>query len=310
MGACEDVLDESVPAIQKKLDSLPDDTDAELRSALEESFTKLRTLSETECDTAPPGGRGQEDHHRDHASAHHHRDHASADHHHRDHARRPPPETTPKPKPRTENRRTTGTATANGERQRQNRSGGAQGRYAPEAGPGGGVGPETDEHPPGSRRPLQRRPPAGRRRHVDRVPGHRHRARALGGHQAAGRAPGRGRGVRDPLPQRGAGRGPPPAPQRGAGLRLRRGRRLAPPLHRHGVRGGALLRRPAARAQAAGHRGLGAHRRATPATGSTTPTAPAWSTATSSPATCWWPTRPAPPSWPTSASPRRPSRRA
>jgi len=50
VGACEDVLDESVPAIQKQIDSLPDDTDADLRTALEESFTKLRTLSEQECD--------------------------------------------------------------------------------------------------------------------------------------------------------------------------------------------------------------------------------------------------------------------
>ncbi len=51
VGACEDVLDESVPAIQKKIDALPDDTDSELRSALDESFTTLRTLSEQECDT-------------------------------------------------------------------------------------------------------------------------------------------------------------------------------------------------------------------------------------------------------------------
>ena len=61
VGACEDVLDESVPNIQKKLDSLPDNTDAGLRTALEDSFTKLRTLSEqtedkktTETETTPP----------------------------------------------------------------------------------------------------------------------------------------------------------------------------------------------------------------------------------------------------------------
>jgi TolA-binding protein len=50
VGACEDVIDESVPAIQKKLDSLPEKTDAELRSALEDSVTNLRTLSEQTCD--------------------------------------------------------------------------------------------------------------------------------------------------------------------------------------------------------------------------------------------------------------------
>ena len=50
VGACEDVLDESVPNNKKKLDSLPDNTDAGLRTALEDSFTKLRTLSEQTCD--------------------------------------------------------------------------------------------------------------------------------------------------------------------------------------------------------------------------------------------------------------------
>ena len=50
VGACEDVIDESAPAIQKKLDSLPENTDAELRTALEESFTNLRTLTEQTCD--------------------------------------------------------------------------------------------------------------------------------------------------------------------------------------------------------------------------------------------------------------------
>ena len=50
VGACEDVIDESIPAIQKKLDSLPEKTDAELRTALEESVTNLRTLSEQTCD--------------------------------------------------------------------------------------------------------------------------------------------------------------------------------------------------------------------------------------------------------------------
>jgi hypothetical protein len=50
VGACEDVIDESTPAIQKKLDSLPENTDAELRTALDESFTNLRTLTEQTCD--------------------------------------------------------------------------------------------------------------------------------------------------------------------------------------------------------------------------------------------------------------------
>jgi len=50
VGACEDVLNDSVPTIQRRLDSLPEATDPALRSALDDSFAKLRTLSERECD--------------------------------------------------------------------------------------------------------------------------------------------------------------------------------------------------------------------------------------------------------------------
>ena len=73
-----------------------------------------------------------------------------------------------------------------------------------------------------------------------------------GGGEAAGRAPGGRRRLRGPLPPRGARRRAAPAPERRPGVRLGRGPREPPPLHRHGVRGRALLRRPAARAQAAG----------------------------------------------------------
>ncbi|MDQ3721087.1 MAG: hypothetical protein M3350_09970 [Actinomycetota bacterium] len=50
LGACEDVLEDSVPTIQRRLDTLPEATDPELRSALDDSFARLRTLSEQECD--------------------------------------------------------------------------------------------------------------------------------------------------------------------------------------------------------------------------------------------------------------------
>ncbi len=134
VGACEDVLDESVPTIQKRIDSLPEDTDSELRSALEESFTNLRTLSEEECDTrrqeaedktttetTPPPTTTETT---------------------------PPPttttettpptttETTPKPKPKPKNN-----GNGNGNGNGQNGSGGTQGLVPPEAGPGGGVDP-------------------------------------------------------------------------------------------------------------------------------------------------------------------------
>jgi len=137
VGACEDVLDESVPAIQKRIDSLPEDTDSELRSALEESFTKLRTLSEQECDT-----RRQEAEDKTTTSE-----------------TTPPPtttettpppttttettpptttETTPKPKPKP---KSNGNGNGKGNGNGQNGSGGTQGLVPPEAGPGGGVDP-------------------------------------------------------------------------------------------------------------------------------------------------------------------------
>lgn len=50
VGACEDVLNDSVPTIQRGLGSLPEATDPQLRSALDNSFAKLRTLAEQECD--------------------------------------------------------------------------------------------------------------------------------------------------------------------------------------------------------------------------------------------------------------------
>ena len=54
-----------------------------------------------------------------------------------------------------------------------------------------------------------------------------------------------------PLPPRGARRRAAAAPEHRPGVRLRPGRELAPPLHRHGVRRRAVLRGPAARARAA-----------------------------------------------------------
>jgi outer membrane biosynthesis protein TonB len=51
VGACEDVLNESVPALQKEVDGLPDDTDAGLRTALDDSVSNLRSVTEQDCDT-------------------------------------------------------------------------------------------------------------------------------------------------------------------------------------------------------------------------------------------------------------------
>ena len=129
--------------------------------------------------------------------------------------------------------------------------------------------------PDADRRPLPDRPPPRRRRHVDRVPRHRLGARARGGDQAAGRAPGRGRGLRRPLPARGAVGGAAPAPEHRAGVRLRPGPGEPAPLHRHGVRRRAP-RPPTCCASTSCSTSTRPWRScATPATGSTTPTAPA-----------------------------------
>ena len=112
----------------------------------------------------------------------------------------------------------------------------------------------------GGRRPLRDRAPARGRRDVDGLHGEGHRARAAGGGEAAGRAPRGRRGLRVPLPARGAVRREAPAPEHRAGVRLRPGPRERAPLHRHGVRGRAVGGRHAARAQAARHRRDGAAR--------------------------------------------------
>lgn len=137
VGACEDVLNKSIPDIQSKLDSLPDDTDADLKTALDDSFTKLRTLTEDDCDqkrqdaedkqttteTTPEPTTTTET--------------------------TPPPtttestpttttETTPKPKPAPKPKENKGNGNGNDKKQ----SGGAKPQQAPQADNGGGVSAE------------------------------------------------------------------------------------------------------------------------------------------------------------------------
>ena len=107
-------------------------------------------------------------------------------------------------------------------------------------------------------RSLRARRPPGLGRDVDRLPGHRPRARAHRGGQDPRRAPLRRRQVRRPLPPRGArGREADPPEHRPG---LRHGRRHRPPLHRHGVRRGQVGRPAAADARAAGARRRGRDR--------------------------------------------------
>ncbi len=239
-GACEDIQNDSFPEVKRILDALPEDVDGQLRDATEESFARLqqlvdegcRDIEPTETETTPTETVPPET---------------------------VPPETTP---PETTPTETTPPETTPQQRRRRTT---AAAMAAPNGGGNGGTTraaaaaaaprrprARADGRPDRDRRPVRARPPPRRGRHVDRVPGHRHRAGAVGGDQAAGRAPRRRRGLRGPLPPRGARGRAAPAPQRRPGVRLRPRRRVAPPLHRHGVRGRALGRRHAARSEAAG----------------------------------------------------------
>jgi hypothetical protein len=49
-GACNDILDDSQPAVADIIYSLPDDVDPDIRDSLEQSFVRLFELTEQECD--------------------------------------------------------------------------------------------------------------------------------------------------------------------------------------------------------------------------------------------------------------------
>jgi hypothetical protein len=54
-GACDDIENDSFPAIERLLADLPQDVDPDLRDAVERSFTRLRELIRGECaDVKPP----------------------------------------------------------------------------------------------------------------------------------------------------------------------------------------------------------------------------------------------------------------
>ena len=156
---------------------------------------------------------------------------------------------------------------------------------------------------------IDRRLGAGR--HVHRLPGHRRRCSSARWRSSCW--PSTWPRTRPSSPASAARRWPPPGSSTPTSCRSStpgEDEAEPPPLHRHGVRGRPLLRRPAARAQAARDRGDGAdHARRLPRPRLRAPRRrgpprrearqPAGGRA-----------RPAPPSSPTSASPRRPSRRA
>ena len=257
-------------AVNQAIADLPDGVDEDVRSALQDGFDRLFTLVEERCNELREGAEPQQE-----------TETTEEPPAVTETETVPPPDTETDPPPETE----TVPPPENGDAAA--RGGGASGRdrrreRRQRSRPRG----TRDEPAHPGRGPLRDRAPARRRRHVDGLHGERRGPRAARGGEAARRAPRRRRGLRRPLPARGALGGAPPAPEHRAGLRLRQGPGQRPPLHRHGVRRRALVRRPPARAQRARHRADGARSSATPATASTTPIAPASSTATSSRATC------------------------
>jgi hypothetical protein len=58
VGACKDILEgprgPNLDAVQQLIDAMPDDVDADVRSALEDSFDRLWELVQQECDDREP----------------------------------------------------------------------------------------------------------------------------------------------------------------------------------------------------------------------------------------------------------------
>jgi hypothetical protein len=54
VGACKDILDDTMPEVTRILSGLPGSVDADVRDALEESFDNLWSLVESECQDLKP----------------------------------------------------------------------------------------------------------------------------------------------------------------------------------------------------------------------------------------------------------------
>ena len=54
VGACKDILDDTMPEVTRILSGLPGSVDADVRSALEESFDNLWNLVDSECQDLKP----------------------------------------------------------------------------------------------------------------------------------------------------------------------------------------------------------------------------------------------------------------
>jgi len=53
-GACDDIQNDSFPAVKRLIDGLPEDVDGQLRDATEESFARLQQLVDDGCQDITP----------------------------------------------------------------------------------------------------------------------------------------------------------------------------------------------------------------------------------------------------------------
>ena len=53
-GACDDIENDSIPAVNDLVDGLPQDVDPDIRQAVEESFSRLEDLTRSDCAGVEP----------------------------------------------------------------------------------------------------------------------------------------------------------------------------------------------------------------------------------------------------------------
>jgi len=54
VGACDDIQNDSIPAVNELVGGLPDDVDPDVRQAVEESFGRLEELTRSDCSGVKP----------------------------------------------------------------------------------------------------------------------------------------------------------------------------------------------------------------------------------------------------------------
>ena len=54
VGACDDIENDSIPAVNELVNGLPEDVDADIRQAVEESFSNLEELARSDCSGVQP----------------------------------------------------------------------------------------------------------------------------------------------------------------------------------------------------------------------------------------------------------------